>query len=204
MTNPNLVELAVVLDRSGSMQDGGKIVEARNSFNALIEEQRELPGNVQVSLVLFDDRYELIFDRASLAVVPHLTDSLCFPRGMTALLDAIGRTIDDMGKKLNALPEDERPAQVVLAIITDGLENASKEYTLEGVRERVARQVNDYSWDIRFLGAGLETMNQARLLNMPEAGLLQVANSGKGMRMAYATISDAVTSYRQKEEDDAA
>jgi hypothetical protein len=195
MTNKN-VELAVILDRSGSMESGEKIIEARNSFNALIAEQRQIPGDVRVSLALFDDRYDLVYDRADLSEVPDLSADVCFPRGMTALLDAIGTTIDELGNKLAALPEDQRPGQVMIAIITDGLENASKVYSLEQVRGRITHQTEVYNWDVQFIGAGLEAMEQGHLLNVPMAACRQVSDDSKGLRAAYASVSRTLTAHR--------
>ena len=124
MTDPNLTHLYFLLDRSGSMHT---IVEDTvGGFDAFIAEQRKTPGECKVTLAQFDDAYEEVYADRSVADVPSL---VLEPRGTTALLDSVARLITDAGKRLAALPEDQRPGTVIVGIMTDGLENASREWT---------------------------------------------------------------------------
>ena len=119
----NLTEMVFVLDRSGSMRN--LTADTIGGFNELIEKQNKLEGDAYVTTVLFDHEYELLHDHVALKDVAPLTDREYFARGSTALLDAVGRTINTIGARLAATPEEERPAHVVFAITTDGMERSS-------------------------------------------------------------------------------
>ena len=142
--NTQLTEIAFILDRSGSMmsQRDATIM----GFNRFLREQREGPGLARFTLALFDDQYETPYSSIPLSEVIDLTKKSFVPRGTTALLDAVGRTIDELGARLAALPETARPGQVMVAILTDGLENASERFTLREVSERIAHQREVYRW----------------------------------------------------------
>ncbi|MGW5238529.1 vWA domain-containing protein [Monashia sp. NPDC004114] len=148
MTNANLTHLYFLLDRSGSMQSIKDDTEG--GFNAFIEEQRKQPGDCRVTLAQFDDQYEEVYRDLPLAAVPPLQLQ---PRGSTALLDSIGRLVGEAGSRLAALPEEQRPGIVVVGIMTDGHENASRELTHPQVKQMIERQSKDYSWQFLYLGA---------------------------------------------------
>lgn len=148
MTNSSLSHIEFILDRSGSMQSIQSDVEG--GFAAFIDEQRRQPGECTVSLVCFDDLFERVFDAIPLAEVGPLRLE---PRGMTALLDAIGRSVTELGERLARLPEDDRPGSVTVAIMTDGQENASREWTHAAVHELITRQEAVYNWTFLYLGA---------------------------------------------------
>ena len=124
----NLTEVVFVLDRSGSMH--GLEKDTIGGFNGLIDKQRKAEGETDVTLVLFDDTYELVYDRIPVREVPELTEKTYEAGGCTALYDAVGRTIDAVGMRLAGTPEEERPSKVLFVITTDGLENASTRFTL--------------------------------------------------------------------------
>ena len=119
--NKPLTEIVFILDRSGSMQS--MVEPAISGFNRLLREQQQVPGHARFTLVLFDDQYELPFHSVPIEEVVELDTTTFVPRGSTALLDAIGRTIDELGKKLSNTPAADRPDQVIIAILTDGEEN---------------------------------------------------------------------------------
>jgi hypothetical protein len=148
MTNPNLTWVVFLLDRSGSMQSIKSDTEG--GFTAFIAEQRKATGECAVTLAQFDDDYEVVYSGLPVAEVPALD---LVPRGTTALLDAMGRLITDTGQKLAALPEDERPGNVVVAIMTDGMENASHEWTHPAIKSLVEQQTKDYDWQFLYMGA---------------------------------------------------
>ena len=160
-------ELVCVLDRSGSM--GTIKADAIGGFNSMIESQRaDLQGGEEcnVSVYLFDNKYEVLYEGVNLTECDLLNDETFVPRGTTALLDAVGRTIDAVGARLAATPEDDRPENVVVAIITDGEENASQEYTYDRIAEMIDLQKNTYSWDFMFLAANIDASAVAKAMNI--------------------------------------
>ncbi|MFF7880957.1 VWA domain-containing protein [Streptomyces sp. NPDC020794] len=156
MTNPNWRHIAVILDRSGSMQAVKSDTEG--GLRAFLEAQHEAPGSTTVSLYQFDDQYQAVYENTPLARVPDFT---LHPRGATALLDAVGRTITSLGEHLAAMPEDDRASEVIVVILTDGDENASVEYTKTAVKELIARQQDEYGWQFVFLGADQDAFEAA-------------------------------------------
>ena len=139
-------EIAYILDRSGSM---GHLTEAAiASFNQFLKEQQEEPGEATFTLVLFDDEYLLHADAVPIREVVELDTASYVPRASTALLDAIGRTIDNTGKRLAAMKEQDRPGKVVVAIFTDGLENASTDYTEKDISKMIKHQQEKYQLGI--------------------------------------------------------
>lgn len=167
MTDPNKALIAVVVDRSGSMSSCR--TDMQGGFDAFIKAQRELPGECRVTLVQFDNFYEVVYVDKPIADVPPLVLS---PRGSTALLDAIGRTVTEVGERLDKLPEDQRPGSVEVVIITDGEENASREWQPDTVRELLKRQQEVYSWRITFLGANIDAVATAADYGIPVASAM--------------------------------
>ncbi len=153
MTDKKLTHIYVLLDRSGSMQSIKSDTEG--GFAALIDEQRGAIGRCQVTLAQFDDEYDIVYSGVDVKDVPALDLQ---PRGMTALLDAMGRLISTTGGKLLALPEDERPGSVMVVIMTDGLENASREFTGPAVKAMVKEQTDSYGWVFTYLGANQDAI----------------------------------------------
>lgn len=148
MTNLDLRHITVILDRSGSMITVRDDTEG--GLRAFLEAQHEAPGTTTVSLYQFDDQYEAVYERKPLADVPPFK---LRPRGATALLDAVGRTITALGEHLADTQEADRPGEVVVVILTDGHENASAEYTKTTVKKLITRQQDEYGWKFVFLGA---------------------------------------------------
>lgn len=182
MTDPDLRHIAVVLDRSGSMQSVKEDTEG--GLKAFLEDQREVEGRTTVSLYQFDDRYEVVYQNTPVAEVPDFT---LRPRGMTALLDAVGRTIASEGEDLAKLPESRRPGEVVMVILTDGLENASSEYSLARVREMITHQRDKYGWVFVFLGADQDAFAAAG--GMGIAADQAMSYSSKKTRQTFQSAS---------------
>ncbi len=136
--NKNLTAIAYILDRSGSMQS--MVEPAIAGFNRFLDDQRKAPGHARLTLVLFDDQYEVPCQSLPIEEVTELDTTTYVPRGTTALLDAIGRTIEELGQRLAATPEPERPGQVIVAIFTDGLENASLQFDHHKIARMIAHQ----------------------------------------------------------------
>jgi uncharacterized protein YegL len=147
MSNPERTLLVFLLDRSGSMQSIKSDVEG--GFAAFIDEQRQAPGDCAATLAQFDTEYELVYHRVPVAEVPGLNLQ---PRGGTALLDAMGKLITDTAAQLDATPEAERPGTVIVAIMTDGYENSSREWTHQAIKSLVEQQTAR-GWEFLYMGA---------------------------------------------------
>ena len=186
----NSTEMVFVLDRSGSMS--GLAADTIGGFNELIKKQKKIEGDAYVTTVLFDHEYEVLHDHVALGEVAPLTDKEYFARGSTALLDAVGRTIDSVGARLAAAPEEERPEHVVFVITTDGRENSSREYTAKQVREMVEHQQQKYSWQFVFLGANMDAVSEARNLGISAKYAADFTPTGRGVNRMYAKALDNV------------
>lgn len=190
----NFTRIAIILDRSGSMESCKESTVA--GFNEFIRTQRELPGEAMVKLVQFDDRYETVFDM-NLKLCPELTQNTFVPRGSTALLDAQGRTIVELGRELAALPEQERPSKVIVVTLTDGLENASKEFSLDKIGTMIREQRDKYNWDFVFLGANQDAVATAAAMNIPLPSAMSYSPSPEGIAATMAAASRYVGAARK-------
>jgi uncharacterized protein YegL len=159
----DLTDITVVLDRSGSMQQCKD--EAENGLAHFIEEQKSVPGSALFTLVQFDTSYEFVHRGVDIKTVGR---HRLVPRGMTALLDAVGRAINETGQRLRALPEAERPGLVVFVILTDGYENSSHEFSRAKIKEMIEHQQNVYKWQFTFLGANQDAFAEAGHLGIPQ------------------------------------
>ena len=164
----NFSDVTVVLDRSGSMISCK--TDAEGGVNAFIQEQKKLPGECVFSLVEFDTEYNFVHKARPIADVTPYT---LIPRGSTALLDAVGRAVNETGERLAAMKEEDRPSLVVFVIVTDGYENASVEFTRAQIREMIERQQKEYSWQFTFLGANQDAFAEAGSLGINPAGVGQ-------------------------------
>ena len=171
--------------------------DAIGGFNSFITDQKAQPGQALLTLVLFDDEYDVIHDAVDLNAVPPLNELTYIPRGTTALLDAVGRTLDSVGKRLSETPEPERPATVVVAILTDGMENASKQYTARDVSQRIKHQREAYDWRFVFLAAGQDAFKTAEQLSIDAEDTTSFVASGDGVQKAYAAMSMSVADRRR-------
>lgn len=191
MTQPGLTLIAALLDRSGSMQSIRSDTEG--GFDAFIRSQREEPGEVLVTLAQFDDRYETVYAGRPLADVPAL---VLEPRGMTALLDGIGRLVTEVGTELAARPEPRRPSKVIVMVMTDGAENASREWTTTGVRALITQQERDYAWEFLFLGANIDAVGVGGALGFAADRSLTYGASPAGVQGAYAAAASYASRSR--------
>jgi hypothetical protein len=189
----NRARIAIILDRSGSMSSVRESTVA--GFNEFIRSQRALPGDVTVKLVQFDDQYEVVFDKP-LSDVPELTQDLFVPRGMTALFDAQGKTIVALGEELAAMTESERPSKVIVMTLTDGLENASKEFTVEKIAALIKHQTDVYKWDFIFLGANQDAIHTAATMAIPMASALTYRATPASMAAVFSEASNYVRASR--------
>lgn len=182
----DLTDITVVLDRSGSMGICKK--EAEDGLNKFIEEQKKQPGEATFTLVQFDDQYEVVHSAMPIKQVPfcHL-----IPRGSTALLDAVAKAINATGERLKNMTENQRPGLVVFVIVTDGQENASKEYKKDQIKQMIEHQQNIYKWQFTFLGANQDAFSEAASIGIPMAAAANysVQNSDKAFVGASLNLS---------------
>lgn len=157
MTDNNKTLIAFLVDRSGSMH--GIKYDMENGIKAFLDEQKKLPGEVEVTLAQFDNEYKLVYPPTDINSVPEYE---LLPRGLTALNDAVGKFITDIGADLAAREEDDRPGLVIVNIITDGYENDSTEWTLAGVRDLMDQQRDLYKWEFVFMGSDVTTETTAQ------------------------------------------
>lgn len=166
----DLTDVVMVVDRSGSM--AFRKDDAEKGVNAFLEQQRKDPGVTRVTLVQFDNVYEFVHRGVDARDVGPFVLS---PRGSTALLDAVGRAIVETGDRLKILPERERPGLVAFVIVTDGEENASKEFTLDRLKEMITHQTDVYKWQFTFIGANQDAFAAAGGMGIPAAAALNFA-----------------------------
>lgn len=178
--NKNLTEIICVIDRSGSMKSCS--AEAQSGFNSFVEEQKKKEGQARLTLVEFDDQYEIVHNGIDIKEVPPY---ILQARGMTAYCDAIGKTINTVGERLNKTPENERPGLVIFVIISDGEENSSKEFNRAKIKEMIEHQENKYSWQFTFMGANIAALQEANQVAAFNSAVAQYAN----MSGAYAGLS---------------
>jgi hypothetical protein len=190
----DLTEIMVILDRSGSMDYIKQ--DAIGGFNAFVEAQKNVPGKANISLIQFDDKYEENYISKPLKKVQKLNNKTYVPRGMTALLDAIGRAVVGLGAKLAAQPESERPSKVIVAIITDGQENASKEYNSQHIKDMIKEQEDKYSWEFVYLSSDLSAMSDAVSYGIKGANVIQFDNNSASVNSTYKTLGRTVSTYR--------
>ena len=194
MPKQDLSEIIVVLDKSGSME--AIKTDAIGGFNSFLDAQKQLPGEAKFTLVLFSNEYDVKISGKNLKKIAKLTKQTYIPNGQTALLDALGKTIDNVGVRLHSIPEEERPEKVIFAILTDGEENASKEYTLEKINEMIKHQTEVYSWEFVFLAANQDAMQAGASLGIQSHNTFSFIATPKGIQDAYRGLNDTVSSYR--------
>jgi hypothetical protein len=202
----NYTHVAILIDRSGSMSSIKN--DVIGGFNQLISDQKNVPGELTVSLVQFDDnggmQYETLNDFSSLENVQLLNESNYVPRGGTPLNDSLAKLINETGTKLANLKESARPEKVLVVCITDGEENASKEYVgpagKKALKEIIERQENQYKWKFMYIGANQDSFAEGASRGMSTS--LNYAASSKGAKKMSKVFSASLSSYRSATTDD--
>lgn len=194
MTQKNLTELVFIIDRSGSMYP--QIADTIGGFNSVIDENRALPGEANITTILFDTKVHLLHNRVPVQAIRPMTRADYQPTGCTALLDAVGTGITMMVQNVrNTLPE-YRPQKVQFVIITDGLENASKEYHLAQIRSMIQLEREVYGWDFLFLGANMDAVSVAGDMGILQERAVTAMGDGIGTRKQYEAIARANSAMR--------
>ena len=190
----NLTEIVFILDRSGSM--AGLEEDTIGGFNAMIEKQKREPGEAYVSTVLFDNTCDVIHDRVAIRKVAPMTRKEYYVRGCTALLDAIGGAIHHIGNIHKYAREEARPEKTLFVITTDGMENASREYTYPRLKAMIERQKEKYGWEFLFLGANIDAAKEAARFGIDADRAANYHADRQGTAVIYEAVSEAVCSVR--------
>ncbi len=195
MPNWNLTEIICVLDRSGSMHPLAD--DVIGGYNQFIEEQRQQPGEANVTLVVFDTRSVMVYQSRPLCRVPLLSRVDYCPDGYTALHETLCLTIDNCGREFARRPEHQKPGKVLMLIMTDGKENASGAmFTKAGVIERIERQRQFWNWQFVFSGANIDAFAEGHGLGIDLANIAQYVPTSEGVRWAFSNMSQATRCYR--------
>jgi len=196
MSKKNYTHIGVVLDRSGSMSSMKN--DVIGGFNNFIKEQKKVEGEATMTLAQFDTEYDLLQDFKVLGEVPDLTDAIFQPRGSTALLDAMGKTLTDVRGKVKGMNEEERPEKVIFVFITDGEENASHTYSKDRVFKMIEDLKNeeDINWEFVFIGANQDAIHEGSNLGIRASASLTYDASSLGATRAFSSLSKGMTSYR--------
>lgn len=188
MTNPDYTHIATVVDRSGSMSAVKS--DMIGGLNEFFKSQKELPGKCLVDYAQFDTEYELVFEDRPVAKAK----AVLVPRGGTALLDAVGKTVVSLGEKLAGMDEQDRPGKVLVVIVTDGYENSSRDWTYESVKEVVEKQTNEFSWEFVFLGANIDAVKVGGMFGVAAGSSLTFDTTKTGLTMDV--LAGYTTAYR--------
>lgn len=194
MMNHNMTELVFILDKSGSMH--GLEKDTIGGYNSMLEKQKAEEGSAHVTTVLFDTHVELLHDRLPLGCVKPLTEKEYCVGGKTALLDAVGTTIQRINEIQNAEPEESRAGKVIFVITTDGFENASRKFTYPILKNLIESQQKELGWEFMFLGANMDAVSEAGKLGIQPDRAASFVNDSIGIATNYASVSMAVSAMR--------
>ena len=190
----NLTEIVFILDRSGSM--AGLEDDTIGGFNAMIRKQKDEAGEAYVSTVLFDNHTQVIHDRVDIQKIPPMTRNDYYVRGCTALLDAVGKSIHHISNVHKYAREEDRPEKTLFVITTDGMENASREYTYDRVRQMIEHARETCGWEFLFLGANIDAAKEAARFGITEDRAANYHADRQGTAVIYEAVSEAVCNVR--------
>jgi len=189
----NCIDISMVLDRSGSM--AAIVNDVIGGVNTFIDAQKQPGASALFTLCQFDDHYETLLDGAPIGDAKPLTPQTYVPRGSTALWDAIGRTINTTGARLAKMSDADRPSKVVFVIVTDGMENSSKEFGKAKIKEMIEHQTNKYQWQFVFLAANQDAILKGAELGMRGSNSMTFAANHVGTQSAFGSLSSNVRNY---------
>lgn len=192
----NLTDITVLLDRTGSMEN--MVTEVIGGYNSFVKDQRTGQGKAVITLIQFDsmNQHEVVYEAVDVKKAKLLDKTTYVPRAATPLRDALGSAIVSTGERLESMPEAARPSKVVFVVFTDGLENCSKEYTQQQIKDMVDHQTNVYNWQFVFMGAKIDAFAQGADLSFAAMNTLQVGDGEVAMAASFAATSSNVKSYR--------
>ncbi len=195
-TETRKTELVCILDRSGSM--GGLETDTIGGFNAMLDKQRKLPGELNVTAVLFDHAYEMLYSHRDIRKISPMTGDDYYVRGSTAMLDAIGFAMDQMKNDIREMPKAERPDDVIFFITTDGYENASTRFSYEDIKRKISTAKEKYGWTFIFSAANIDEKKIARELDIDEDHVYAFAPTGAGVCKNMRVMCDMCADIRTK------
>jgi len=191
----NATHIALVLDRSGSMESIA--TDTVGGINRFIKDQQAVPGDCTLVLVQFDtqaiDKLRALAPIKDIALV---NTSEFQPRALTPLWDAVGKTIVETGDYLKSLPEAQRPDKIIFVVMTDGYENSSRDYTHAQVRDMIQHQTDVYKWQFVFLGANINSYAVGGAVGISGQNVMNYAPNSASVAAVYAATSSNVRSYR--------
>jgi len=193
MSEKNYTHIAVVGDRSGSMSS--IIDDAIGSFNTFLKEQKAVEGKATMTLALFDHEYAVVHEMSNIKYVKKMDNKTWVPRGTTALLDAIGKTINTVSGSIKEMKKDNRPERVLFVIITDGHENASREFSKPMISDLIKKK-EAKSWEFIFLAADKEAIADAPSFGIKVDHAIFYNNTTKGVGATYSGLSNVTTKFR--------
>lgn len=190
----NSTELVFILDKSGSMS--GLEQDTLGGFNRMLNEQKKLEGECRISTILFDQHVHLLHERMDIREIQPMTGAQYQPSGSTALLDAMGQTINRIGSAQKHTPVAQRAKQVLVVIITDGEENSSREYSRQQVRQMVEHQQRKFDWQFIFLGANMDAITTASHCGIHPGNASTYIADSAGTELNFSVLQQAVVSFR--------
>ena len=190
----NLTEIVFILDRSGSMS--GLEQDTIGGFNSMIKQQKNAEGETLISTILFDNVSEVLHDRINVKDIQPLSDHDYMVRGCTALLDAIGGAIHHIGNIHKYARREDVPEHIMFVITTDGMENASRYYSSNRVKQMIERQKIKYGWEFLFLGAHIDAVETASLFGIVVDRAVNYQCDSEGTALNYEVISEAISAVR--------
>lgn len=193
--NDILTELVFILDMSGSMSP--LTDDTIGGYNSLLKKQKDQHGDANITTVLFDDRYMMLHDGESIENVKNLTNKEYVPWGTTAMLDAVGKTIAHIDHKMKSIPEEKRAGKVFVTIMTDGMENASREYSWESVQSMIKEKREKYNWIFTFIGSNIDTKKVSKNIGINPKLSRTYTHSKEGTDSVFDSVSDAMSYSRE-------
>jgi len=184
-----LVELVIIIDKSGSM--GGLEQDVIGGYNTLIKEQCKHDGEVVVSTILFNDKAVYLNERVNVKEVKDMVDKDYFPSGCTALLDAVGNAITKTKSAQMLLNEDERPEKIIFSIMTDGYENSSHEYRYCQIKNMIENQKKD-GWEFMFQAANIDSFAEGNRLGISNEDIACFESTSNSVQSCFMTMGCAI------------
>ncbi len=191
----NLTEVVFILDRSGSMS--GLESDTIGGFNSMITKQKKEEGEAYITTVLFDDKIETLHDRIEIGRVEPMNDSQYFTRGCTALLDAIGKTVNHISDIHRYAREEDRPEKTIFIITTDGLENSSREFTYDKIKKLLTKKQEKDGWEFLFLGANIDAIEVAGKMGISRDDACDYVCDEAGTALNFNVMSNVIGSVRR-------
>ncbi len=193
----NITEIVYILDRSGSMS--GLEEDTIGGFNSMIDKQKKTNEQAFVSTILFDNETTVLHDRVPINKIGKMTNKQYYTRGSTALLDAIGGSINHIGNIHKHARKEDIPSKTIFVITTDGMENASRNYSYETVQKMIKRQKEKYGWEFIFIGANIDSEKEAKRFGINKERAVNYMHDKVGTANLYASVSKAVCSAMKAE-----